>query len=151
MSDAYLIPVSKARELAKDNGPDAWVQPIVIAEVMKISNKIVEEATLGKLSCSYTFGVEFSDSFVKNIKQLNNDAYYSSDFKKELEKRAIWNVIGTLRDAGYKVEHHFSWDNDSQTNRQKHNLYFRPDELQRSGRDVHASAQRGSSGMGRQR
>ena len=41
MSDAYLIPVSKARELAKDNGPDAWVQPIVLAEVMKINNKIV--------------------------------------------------------------------------------------------------------------
>lgn len=124
MSDEYLIPVSEARKLAKDNGPDAWVQPIVIAEVMKISDKITEAATLGKLSCSYTFGVEFSDSFVKNIKQLNNDAYYSSDFKKELEKRAIWNVIRMLREAGYKVEQHFSWDNDSQTNIQKLSIYW---------------------------
>ena len=124
MGDVCLIPVSKARELAKDNGPDAAVQPIVLTEIMKISNKITEEATLGKLACSYTFGVEFSDSFIKNIKQLNNGAYYSSDFKKELEKRAIWKIIGMLRDAGYKVEYHFSWDNESQTNRAKLSIYW---------------------------
>jgi hypothetical protein len=124
MSDACLIPVSKARELAKDNGPDTWVQPIVLATIKKISDKIVEAATLGKLSCVYTFGVEFSDFFVKNIKPLDPDAYYSSDFKKELEKRAIWNMIRMLHDAGYKVEYNFSWDNNSQTNRAKLSIYW---------------------------
>lgn len=124
MSDVCLIPVSKARELAKDNGPDAWVQPIVLDEIMKISKVIEEEATLGKLSCSYTLGIEFSNSFIKNIKQLNNDAYYSPNFKKELEKRAIWNIIRMLHEAGYKVEHHSSWDNDSQSNRAKLSIYW---------------------------
>lgn len=139
MSDACLIPVSKARELAKDNGPDTWVQPIVLATVMKISDKITEVATLGKLSCSYTFGVEFSDFFVKNIKQLDKDAYYSSDFKKELEKRAIWNVVRTLREAGYKVEQSFSWDNDSQSNRAKLSIYWHDwekDELKTNPKDM---------------
>lgn len=124
MSDTCLIHVSKARELAKDNGPDSWVQPIVLSTVMQISDKITEEATLGKLSCSYTFGLDFSNSFIKNIKQLNDDAYYSSGFKKELEKIAIRNIIQMLRDAGYKVEHNLSWDDVSQTNRAKLSIYW---------------------------
>lgn len=125
MSDTYnLIPVSKARELAKDNGPDSWIQPMVLSTVMQISNKIKEEATLGKLSCMYVFGPEFSDSIIKSIKQLDDNVYYSSDFKKELERRAIWHIIRMLHDAGYKVEYHFSWDNDSQANRAKLSIYW---------------------------